>query len=122
MRYRHKKLGRLRHPLNRIRSIKPRQVGTALVLTGPTSMSTHNVIEKVEALPEDKSAEVEDFVDFLHARTEGPKCHATGSRRIAEDLCRRINERRERLRRERGVFSDRPEVLSLWVRGMGPPP
>jgi hydrogenase maturation factor HypF (carbamoyltransferase family) len=72
-------------------------------------MSSHSLIEKIEALPEDKKAEVEDFVDFLYAKTDAP--NRAVKKRVSDELFRRINERREQLRRERGLFSDSTAII-----------
>ncbi len=72
-------------------------------------MSSHSLIEKIEALPEDKKAEVEAFVDFLHAKTDAP--NRAVKKRVSDELFRRINERREQLRRERGLFSDSTAII-----------
>ena len=39
----------------------------------PSASYTQHLLEKIRALPEDKIAEVEDFVDFLKVRGESPQ-------------------------------------------------
>jgi hypothetical protein len=47
------------------------------------------LFEKIRALPEDKVAEVEDFVDFLHDRQEDRRLTQAAAR-LSEDSLRRI--------------------------------
>jgi hypothetical protein len=68
-------------------------------------MATRTLAEKIEALPPEKKAEVEDFVEFLAGRKERtPKTPS-------DDLLLRIDDLRERLRREHGLFSDSTAIV-----------
>lgn len=63
------------------------------------------LVEKIEALPPEKKAEVEDFVEFLARRagaSESP--HPSATKTFSDDLLERIKQRRERLFREHGGF------------------
>ena len=80
-------------------------------------MGSHSLIEKIEALPEDKKAEVEDFVDSLRARDDASGDSARKRGRIAPELLRRINERREALRREHGTFDMLPLIREFRETG-----
>jgi hypothetical protein len=68
-------------------------------------MATRTLIDKIEALPPDKRAEVEDFVEFLGRR--GSPRAASGT--FPQELLRAINDEREALRRTHGLF----ETLTL---------
>lgn len=81
------------------------------------SLSTPNLVEKIEALPEDKKAEVEDFVDFLRARTDASERITRRAGRIPPELLDRINERRETLRREHGLFDMLPLIREFRETG-----
>lgn len=65
------------------------------------------LIEKIESLPPEKKAEVEDFVDFLASR-KGEDEAASRPRREAfpRELLDKINADREALRRAHGLFPD----------------
>lgn len=71
-------------------------------------MSTKTLVDKIESLPPDKKAEVEDFVDLVAARARASE---SAPKRFPDDLLRRIDERRERLLREHGLFPDSTEVI-----------
>ncbi len=81
-----------------------------MTVTGRTDMASRALIEKIEALPPAKRAEVEDFVEFLAARPGrvGMPC---------QDLLDRIDARREALLRERGLFDTAPLIRSLRENG-----
>jgi hypothetical protein len=72
------------------------------------AVASQNLIDRIEALPPDKKAEVEDFVAFLAGRSRTTATAPAASK--SEDLLRRMDERRERLRREVGLF-DSVEAL-----------
>lgn len=66
-------------------------------------MTKEALIEKIEALPPEKKAELERFVERLASRStadDGPM--ASGFHGLIE----RIEARRERLLKERGLFPD----------------
>lgn len=69
-------------------------------------MASKSLIDRIEALPPEKRAEVEDFVAFLTGRSTTTGSAANES----EALLQRMDERRERLRREVGLF-DSVEAL-----------
>ena len=71
-------------------------------------MSTKTLIEKIESLPADKKAEVEDFVEFVAARN---RPSPPAAKRFPDDLLKRIDDRRERLFREHGLFPDSTEAI-----------
>ena len=45
---------------------------------GPPMQSAQALLEKIQSLPTDRIAEVEDFVDFLQQRTKLRKTTTTG--------------------------------------------
>lgn len=53
----------------------------------PAQLET--LVEKLSALPDERVAEVEDFVDFLHQRAEDRSLTRAASR-LAEDAFREI--------------------------------
>ena len=69
-------------------------------------MSTRSLHRKIDDLPPDAAAEVEDFVESLLARRGGTSTRSARDGQDSEALLRRIGERRERLLRERGAFDD----------------
>ncbi len=67
--------------------------------------ATKSLLERIEALPPEKKAEVEDFVEFLARRTKTSEmAHTPAAKTFSDDLLERINQRRERLFREHGSF------------------
>ena len=71
-------------------------------------MATRNLIDKIEALPSDKRAEVEDFVDFLKSR---PSSRRLPAAELDDDpLLREIQEIRNQLLEEHGLF-DTSKIL-----------
>ncbi|HLA76233.1 MAG TPA: hypothetical protein VJU18_01510 [Vicinamibacteria bacterium] len=72
-------------------------------------MATRSLMEKIEALPAEKQAAVEQFVDGLRDREEG----ASGSGRLVE----RLRARRERLRRQHGTFESLSILRQLRENG-----
>ena len=62
-------------------------------------MTPRTLLDKIEELPLDKQAEVEDFVEFLARR----KASETPKKAFPDELLRKINARREELRRTHGV-------------------
>lgn len=72
-------------------------------------MPTKTLSEKIEALPPEKRAEVEHLVDALAAQGDSPDKKTPKA--PSDDLLRRIHERRERLFREHGLFSDSTAII-----------
>lgn len=72
-------------------------------------MATKTLTEKIDALPPEQKAEVEDFVDTLAARQSRP----VGSPGLVE----RLRARRERLLREHGLFDSLPIIRDLREHG-----
>jgi hypothetical protein len=72
-------------------------------------MATKTLTEKIEALPPEKKAEVEGFVDALAAR-QGRVAGGPG-------LVERLRARRERLLREHGLFDSLPIIRDLRENG-----
>ena len=69
------------------------------------TVPTKSLFERIEALPPEKKAEVEDFVEFLARRASAPESTRTPpAKTFPDDLLERINRRRERLFREHGYF------------------
>ena len=77
------------------------------------------LIEKIEALPPERLAEVEDFVDFLTAKsrrlaamdrllTVAPALEAAGAPPITEDEVQAEVDAVRDARRSRGTGADRP--------------
>jgi hypothetical protein len=77
-------------------------------------MTPRTLIDKIESLPPDKRAEVEDFVDFLAARA---RTSEPSPKRFPDELLRRIDERRERLFREHGLFDTLPFIREFRETG-----
>ena len=63
-------------------------------------MTPRTLLAKIEELPPDKQAEVERFVDSVRARL----VRRRSQKPEADEFLTRINERRERLFREHGLF------------------
>ncbi len=78
-------------------------------------MATKTLIEKIEALPPEKKAEVESFVESLHRRAGIPTGPKGG--RISPDLLRKINDLRETLRREHGLYDLLPLIREFRETG-----
>ncbi len=70
---------------------------------------TKELIEKIESLPADKRAEVERLVDSFQPSYRLP--------RFSKDLFDRVNERRERLRRQHGFFDSVSILRELREHG-----
>ena len=82
-------------------------------------MTTKTLIDKIEALPPEKKAEVEDFVEFLARRGGVPASTDSGTvKAFSDDLLERIRRRRERLFLEHGDL----DTLSILrdLRDNGP--
>jgi len=75
-------------------------------------MATKTLIDKIDALPPERQAEVEEFVELLGRRA------ARGSKGTFPDaLLRAINEDREELRRTKGLFDTRPLIWEFRETG-----
>ena len=79
-------------------------------VTARTDMASRALVEKIEALPPAKRAEVEDFVEFLADRPGGPGMPS-------QELLDRIDARREALLREHGLFDTLPLIRALRDNG-----
>jgi hypothetical protein len=81
-------------------------------------MATRTLTEKIEALPAEKKAEVEDFVEFLASRRLD---NGTAPRQPTpapqDDLLERIAEHREQLRQKYGLFDSVPIIRELREHG-----
>lgn len=77
-------------------------------------MATRTLIDKIEDLPPEKRAEVEDFVEFLGSRTARG---GTIKRTFPDQLLRAINEDREELRRTKGLFDTQPLIWEFRDTG-----
>lgn len=75
------------------------------------NVATKTLFEKIEVPPE-KKAEVADFVEFLAIRRQAP---ATAG--ISDEFLRRIDERRERLRRQYGLYDSVATIRELRENG-----
>ncbi len=73
-------------------------------------MASKSLIDKIDALPAEKKAEVEDFVDFVSQRVRA-RPPAAKPKAFPDELLRRIDEERERLLREHGLFPDSTEII-----------
>jgi hypothetical protein len=76
-------------------------------LRGGHRVASKTLTEKIEALPPEKRAQVEEFVDSVASdlRQRTPV--------VSSDLLRRMDDRRERLRREVGLFDSVAAICEL---------
>lgn len=74
-------------------------------------MASKTLIDKIDALPPEKRAELERYVDELAADSSQP----TGG--LTDELLARIDERRERLFREHGLFDSVAVLRELRENG-----
>lgn len=74
-------------------------------------MATKTLIEKIEALPPEKRSEVERYVDALVAPSDSKGKEPGPPKPSRDELFQRIHERRERLRREHGLFPDSTAII-----------
>lgn len=81
-------------------------------------MASRSLIDKIEALPPEKKAEVEDFVEFL-TRRRGPsgRPETPPVKRFPDEILERMRERRERLFKEHGYFDTLPILRDLRENG-----
>lgn len=76
-------------------------------------MSKEALLEKIESLPAQKQAEVEDFVDFLAEKSKPSRAKGQPVGASQDEFLREIDERRERLRREFGLFDSVSAIREL---------
>jgi hypothetical protein len=79
---------------------------------GVSAVATKTLIDRIGALPPEKRAEVEKFVESLAARTQ--PVPAEGA---SDELLQRIDDRRERLRRSSGLFDSVAAIRELRENG-----
>jgi len=72
------------------------------------NVATKSLLERIEALPPEKKAEVADFVEFLAARSK-----PTVAAGVSDEFLRRIDERRERLRGQHGLYDSVATIREL---------
>ena len=77
-------------------------------------MATKSLLDKIEALPPEKKAEVEEFVDSL-ARRPGPQ--AAVPPRFPAELFDQINTERDALLKERGLLETQQILRDLRENG-----
>ena len=76
-------------------------------------MTPRALLGKIEELPPDKQAEVEDFVEFLSRRQASQQ----PQKAFPDDLLTGINEDREELRRTHGLFDTLPLIREFRESG-----
>jgi uncharacterized membrane-anchored protein len=82
------------------------------------AVSAKSLSERIEALPPEKQAEVEDFVEFLTRRMiPSVSARSQGTKRFPDDLLLRIKSRRERLFKEHGRFDTLTILRDLRENG-----
>ena len=74
----------------------------------PVNVATKSLFERIEALPPEKRAEVADFVEFLATRKP-----AVATAGVSDEFLRRIDERRERLREQYGLYDSVATIREL---------
>lgn len=79
-------------------------------------MTSKSLIDKIEALPADKKAELEDFVESL-ARRASAEGSRPSAKRFPDEVLERMAERRERLFKEHGLFDTLPILRDLRESG-----
>jgi hypothetical protein len=84
------------------------------------NVATKSLLERIEALPPDKKAEVEDFVEFLARRAKPSETtHTPLAKTFPDDLLERIRRRRERIFREHGDLDTITILRELRENGPG---
>lgn len=78
-------------------------------------MSMQVLLARIEALPPERRAEVEDFVDFLTSRSANEEGSST--KRVSSEYIKRINARRQQLFEEHGLFDTVPIIRELRETG-----
>ncbi len=76
-------------------------------------MASKSLIAKIEELPAEKKAEVEEFVDFLRSRPD----HADAARRGGENLVEKLRAQRAELLREHGLFDSLSHIREFRETG-----
>lgn len=76
-------------------------------------MASRSLTEKIEALPPEKKAEVEDFVEFLASRA----AHQDHVGQTGPSLVERLRAQREELLREHGLFDTLPLIREFRETG-----
>lgn len=74
-------------------------------------MSSKSLIDRIEALPAEKKAEVEDFVEFLRSRP------VRGGAKPGESLVERLRAQRAELFRKHGLFDSLPHIREFRETG-----
>ncbi len=74
-------------------------------------MASKSLIDKIEALPAEKKAEVEDFVEFLSSRPS----HTTA--KPGTSLVERLRAQRAELFRGDGLFDSLPHIREFRETG-----
>ena len=77
-------------------------------------VTANRLLEKIEALPPEKRAEVEQFVDDLTSSAPGPPAK---DRTFPLGLLDEINAERDALFREHGLFDTQPILRDLRENG-----
>lgn len=80
-------------------------------------VSPKELVERIESLPPDRRAEVEEFVDSIIRRGRDEAKNSDSPPALPRELLDRINERRERLRREHGLFDVLPLIREFRESG-----
>lgn len=80
-------------------------------------MSSRTLIDKIEALPPAKKAEVEDFVEFLVRRGASEGQGSPPAKRFPDEILERMRLRRERLFKEHGYFDTTSILRDLRENG-----
>lgn len=74
----------------------------------PMNVATKSLVERIEALPPEKRAEVADFVEFLATRNQ-----AAAAAGVTDEFLHRVDERRERLRQQYGLYDSVATIREL---------
>jgi hypothetical protein len=77
-------------------------------------MTPRALAARIEELPPDARAEVEDFIDFVAARAAR---NTTASDESGTSLVDRLRARRERLLRQHGLYDTLPIIRELREHG-----
>lgn len=79
-------------------------------------MATKTLLEKIDALPPHKQAEIEDFVDRL-AESNDTSSANRPAKAFPDKLLHRINADREALFKEQGLFETLPLIREFRETG-----
>ena len=80
-------------------------------------MTAKTLVEKIEALPPERKAEVEDFVDSLARHGDVSAHTGTPSKRFPDEILERMRRRRERLFQEHGYVDTLSILRDLRENG-----